>query len=136
LLLSAGKFDGVVGGLTVICRSRPGSPMMAAELESSEQRQFDAFLQLRIRVSHVPSRIGNGHGLSVNLGLPVLDLGEIEDIVDDGQQRKRRVVNDFAISICWPFRCSAATRRSCRSRRSSAYLISWLMVARNPIWRD
>ena len=110
--------------LSSTCRSRVASPTMPAGTPSStRQPSSSSFSAARGRdessASSTQSRRSNGCALELELA--GLDLREVEDVVDDVQQRvaARRGRSRRTRAARRRARCRAAGRSS-RSRRSSA----------------
>ena len=121
--------------LTSTCRSRPGSPTSASGTSGAiVADQLQTLLRRRAgpasrSVSSRTSRTAKAAGSRSQLA--GLDLGEIENVVDDRQAGRR----PSDLTVCRYSRCSASGRcpgpaRSCRGCRS------WACGSRGSCWPE
>ena len=105
--------------LTRICRSRPGSPTSASGTSGGDvagQLQPLAGAARRASVLSVsPRQSRRSNGDRLELELAGLDLGEVEDVVDDRQQRVGRRLDQFQVlALLGRQRRCRGPARSCR----------------------
>ena len=119
------------------CRSRPASPSsdvrhvgrdVAGELEALFRRAQ------RQQLRGVADGLAQVELGALELEPPRLDLREVEDVVDDVEQRfGRRLDRRRGSRAVRRSAASAAPASSCRGCALSGVRISWLMLARNAL---
>ena len=119
-----GELMALPSRLNRICCRRSGSPITRSGTSARDIGGEPEALGHRLRRQRLGRALDQLDGRELDV-LEVeaagLDLGEVEDVVDDAQQRRRRIAHGAErLALLDRERRCAPARRSCPERRSSA----------------
>ena len=131
---SSVNFTALPSRLVTIWRMRPTSPMnrpAEPRLDAHDELEVLFLGARRHQRRHVLDRLGKVEGRRIERQLAGIDLGEIQDVVDDGQQRVARLDDDVGERLLLRVESDLASSSAMPSTPFIGVRISWLILARN-----